>query len=119
MAVVEPGYGAYLRSNARYTTAQITGAATTWGDKGQASTIVSPIALKADADTEVVRQAQFLAGPMVKDRHVVKGKRRDLIGKAVVVQADRLGYAGGAVAFVIAASETPDGTTTLTVLKRL
>lgn len=121
MATVDPGYGAYLKAPARYVTAVIAGAAAAWGDKALASTINTPIALKADAQTEANRQAQFLAGPIARDRHIVKGLRRDLIGKLIVLQGDRLGYEGnGALAFVIGASESDEiRTTTLTVLKRL
>jgi hypothetical protein len=119
--VVDPGYGAYLKAPARYINAAVGTAAATWGDKAITSTIVSPISLAADAQTEATRQAQFLAGPIARDSHLVKGLRRDLIGKLITLQGDRLGYDGaGALAFVIGAAESSDvRTTTLTVLKRL
>ena len=120
MATVDPGYGAYLKAPARYVTAAIAGAAAAWGDKATKTTIITPIANKADAQTEANRQAQFLAGPIARDRHVVKGLRRDLIGKLITLNGDRAGYENGSLAFVIGAAE-PDEirTTVLTVLKRL
>lgn len=121
MATVDPGYGAYLKAPARYVSATIAGAGAAWGDKALTSTIISPIALKADAQAEAVRQAQFLAGPIARDRHTVKGLRHDLIGKLITLQGDRLGYEGaGSLAFVIAAVESDEvRMTALTVLKRL
>jgi len=120
-ATVDPGYGAYLKAPARYVSATIAGATAAWGDKALASTILSPIALKADAQTEANRQAQFLAGPFARDRHVIIGLRSDLVGKLITLRGDRLGYeGGGSLAFVIGAAESADvRTTTLTVLKRL
>lgn len=118
---VDPGYGAYLKSDARYVTTTVAGAAAAWGDKALRSTIMSPISLKDDAQAEATRQAQFLAGPIARDRHVVNGLRRNLIGKLITLQGDRLGYeGGGSLAFVIGAAESETArTTTLTVLKRL
>jgi len=117
---VDPGYGAYLKTSARFVTTIISGATATWGDRAVGTSIMSPIALKADAQTEATAQAQFLAGPLARDRHIVQGLRKDLIGKLITLNGDRLGYEAGALAFVIGAAEM-DGVrlTTLTVLKRL
>lgn len=117
MTSVPAGYGAYLQADGRYTTAAISGASAAWGDKALASSIMSPIAYKADADTEVARQAQFLAGPLVRDITLVPGQRSDLLFQVVTIYADRLGYEGGAVVFVIGVAEQTNGTL-LTVLKR-
>lgn len=115
---VEPGYGAYLQAQARYVSATVAGSLATWGDKSFTSTVMSPIALKADAQAEAIRQAQFLAGPIARDRHVVPGAKAYLIGRPIIITADRAGYESGATVFVIGAAEE-GGTTTLTVLKRL
>jgi len=117
---VEPGYAAWLKAPARFVTTTIAGAAATWGDKALDSEAVSPLAYKADAQAEATRQAQFLAGPLVRDRITVPGLRKDLLGKNVTIYGDRLGYENGATVFVLNVAEQ-DGArmTTLTVLKRL
>lgn len=119
MAGVDAGYAAYLRGPARYVTTTLPDQVTRFGDKVQASTIISPIAEKAPAQAEATRQAQFLAGPIAQDFHIVKGQRRDLIARSITVIGDRLGYEAGVNVFVIGAAELDDGTTRLTVLKRL
>jgi len=120
MAAVPSGFGAWLKSPARYSTATIVGAADAWGEKATTSTNVSPLAYKTDADAEAVRQAQFLAGPIARDTHVVIGARSDLIGRVVRIIGPKLGYDDGVDVFVVAAVESEtNGTTALTVLKRL
>ena len=120
MADVPAGYGAYLKSPARYAATTITGASTVWGDKALDSEVISPLALQIDAQSEATRQAQTLAGPLVKDSHVIKGRRRDLIGKPVLIYNPLLGYGGGSYCYVIGAVEASDSnTTTLTVIKAL
>lgn len=117
---VDPTYAAWLKDTARYVT-WAPGSATAWGTAAVESTILSPLALQADALIEASRQANFLAGPIAKDTVIVKGQRRDLIGRVITVQGDRLGYEGaGAAVFVCGAAEADTGgVTTLTVLKRL
>ena len=120
MPTVDPGYGAYLQSPARYTTARVAGAAAAWGKSVADSTIMSPLANKADADAEAIYQTQFLAGPIARDRIVVSGLQRDLIGRVVTIRGDRLGYEDGADVFVVGVAESDRArTSTLTVLKRL
>lgn len=117
---VDAGYAAYLTSPARTVGATITGALAAWGTKAISSAIQSPLALKEDAQTEAIRQAEFLAGPIARDKHIVRGAQADLIGKLIVIVGDRLGYENGALAFVIGAAEAEGGgSTALTVLKRL
>ena len=116
---IASGYAQYLKSAALYASADVTDALAKWGSKATTSTIISPIAFKSDAQAEAARQATFLAGPLARDAHVVKGQRSDLIGQIVTLYGDRLGYEGGASALVIGAVEAETGdTTTLTVLKR-
>ena len=117
MGVVTPGYGAYLKAAARFASATIAGAGM-WGDQGQTSSVISPLANQADAQAEAVRQAQFLAGPLVVDNAVVPGRRADLVGTSIYLQGDRYGYEAAPEVFVIGADEG-NTTTTLTVLKRL
>lgn len=117
---VDAGYASWLKAPSRTVGATITGAAAAWGDKAVDSTVVSPLALKADAQAEATYQAQFLAGPIARDTVLVKGLRADLIGRLVTIVGDRLGYEDGADVFVIGAKESDRvQTTSLTVLKRL
>lgn len=120
MAVVDSGVAAWLKSDARNVGATVAGAAAAWGDRALDSRVVSPLALKADAQALATAQAQFLAGPLARDRVVVKGARKDLVGRLVTLVGDRLGYDVGPSVFVIGAQEADQGgTTELTVLKRL
>lgn len=115
---VDAGYADWLKTDARYVTYTVAGAAAAWGDNAVDSKVISPLALKADATTEVAAQAAFLTGPLARDRHVVQGLRKDLIGQLVTLVNSQLGYASGALAFVLGAQEG-DATTTLFVLKRM
>jgi hypothetical protein len=115
---VDAGFIAYLKSEGLYTSAPSPNAAQ-W-PKGSEAVIMSPILTRANAVTEATRQAAFLGGPNAKDRVLVKGLRRDLIGKCITVKNARLGYGGvGAKVFVLGAQENANRTTTLTVVKRL
>jgi hypothetical protein len=120
VSTVEPGYAAWLKTNARYVGATVAGAAQAWGDTAIDSRVVSPLVDRNAAQAEAVAQAQFLAGPIARDKIVVAGLRKDLIGRLITISGDRLGYENGSVAFVIGAAESERvRTTTLTVLKRL
>jgi len=120
---VDAGLAAWLKADALYVAAADASIATTWGTKATETTIISPIALEADADTEAARQLRFFEGPLVADQHIVKGLRHDLIGKLIRVKTravQALGYDTAQFVFVIAAAESDTSdTTTLTVLKRL
>lgn len=117
MPVASP-FAAWLKAEALYSTSS--GGNGSWGDKAKDSTVITPLANEGDAAVEADRQASFLSGPLARDTHIVKGARADLIGKVVSIEGDRLGYVGGSNAFVIRAAENDaNGTTQLTVLKRL
>lgn len=114
---VDTTFASWLKSDALYVSSAPASAGV-WGDSAQASTLVSPLALKADAEAEAARQSTFLAGPLVVDEHDVQGARKDLIGRTITITGDRLGYEQGRVAFVIGAQEGA-GITTLTVITRM
>lgn len=120
MAAVDPGYALWLKAKALFvesTNATVDGA---WGTRATISERVSPLATKAAADTEAARQRALLEAPMVIDRLSVPGLRSDLIGQPVTLTADRLGYAGGVVCFVIGVVEMEKvERTMLTVLRRM
>lgn len=120
MAGVDPGLADFLRAPARYVSAAGTGAGL-WASQGVETEIISPLALTADANAEVARQATFLVGPLAKDIVVIPGLRRDLHGKCILVQHARLGYgSGGAPVFVLGVKEDErTKMSTLTVLKKI
>jgi len=120
MATVEPGYASWLTLPARYVSTAIAGAASAWAGLAEDSSIISPLALKADAQTVATSQAQILAGPNARDQLTIAGLHADKIGTVINVTADRAGYENGANVFVVGAQEADEGkVTTLTVIKRL
>lgn len=119
MPTVDPARADWLKREALFSAATVSGAFTKWGDLALDSTIISALALKADADTESAKQAAFMAGPLAREKIDVIGFRKDLVGQVVTITGDRLGYeAGGLAVFVLGAAEQ-GGFTTLTVLRRL
>lgn len=114
---VDASFADWLKADARYVTAPAAAAAA-WGDGARETTIVSPLALQADAAAEAANQAAILAGPLAIDEHDVPGARVDLVGRCVTIAADRLGYGAGRACLVVGATEKP-GFTTLTVATRL
>lgn len=114
---VAPSFADWLKATALYATSADDGSA--WGDKAVETEIISPLAFKPDALTEAARQLEVLGGPLAVDEHVVSGRHIAMLGKSVRVAGDRLGYENGAQVFVIGATEQANGTTVLTVLKRL
>ena len=117
MRAVDPAYGQWLKSDALYLRARSATAAA-WGDRGASTTAMSPFALRADAAAEADRQLAFLAGPLVRDRVLVAGARRDLVGRVIEVVGDRLGYQQARRVFVIGAEEGV-AETVLTIVRSL
>lgn len=114
---INPTFADWLKAVALYATATVDASA--WGDSAIETEIVSPLAFRPDALAEAARQLDALGGPLAVDEHVVLGRRSDLIGQTVAILGDRLGYETPARVFVIGVAEQANGTTTLTVLKRL
>jgi hypothetical protein len=116
---VDSGYADWLKKGALFINAAPASAAL-WPDRGKATEITTPFNARADAIDESVRQLAFLAGPNVKDKILVMGARKDLIGKSITAKGDRLGYNGaGKVVFVLGVEELDNGTTVLTVVRPL
>lgn len=117
---VDAGFARWLKEGVIFAPAEDAAAAAKWGSLARSTDIVSALADEAGAQAEAARQLAFLAGPIAIDRHLVAGSRFDLIGQAVTIAGDRLGYEAGVTVFVIGAEEAA-GTdqTTLTVLRRL
>ena len=117
MPTVDSASVLYLKAPALFTKATAVSAAT-WGDRAVDSEIISPLALKAAADTEAARQIALLEGPLVEDSCRVMGQRKDLMHKVVTLQGNPLDYAGGKVGFVIGYREE-EGTTILSIIRKL
>ncbi|HYD12741.1 MAG TPA: hypothetical protein VEC11_07825 [Allosphingosinicella sp.] len=117
---VDAGLVDWLKTGAKFEASTDAGIAAAWGADAAETEIVSPLALLADAAAEAVRQEAFLKGPLVIDRHVVRGLKAYLVGRPATITIDRLGYDAGVDVFVIGAEER-DGVelTNLTVLRRL
>ncbi len=116
---VEPNFADWLQSEALFATAADAVIGTRWPTQSIESETISPFASKADGEAESARQLAFLGAAKDVDVHVVPGRHRNLIGRVVTLQADRLGYDAGVACFVIAADETQvAGHTALTVLRR-
>jgi hypothetical protein len=117
---VDAGFARWLKEGVIFAPADDAATSALWGALARSSDIVSPLATKAGADAEGIRQIAFLKGPFVVDQHVVPGQRFDLLGRAVALTNPRLGYAGGVTVFVIGVEESEDvNLTALTVLRRL
>lgn len=109
----------YLKNVALFTAAANPGGVAWGAARAIESEIISPLYEKADADAEAVRQAAFLAGPLVEDVVTVKGARRDLMLQPITIEGDMLGMAGGVAAFVIGFEERDNGQTDLVVIRSL
>lgn len=119
MAAVDASLAEWLKAAALYAPATDAGVAAAWGVRAIETEIVSPFAERADAEAEAARQLAFLSGPLVLDRHVVDGQRRDLLGRTVAIDGDDLDYPAGVLAFVIRVEELDGNLTALDVLRRL
>lgn len=118
MSTIDQGYAAELKA-ANLTVALATPDAARWAAQGVSASALSPFADPAGAAAEAARRAAFLAGPLVRDRAVVQGEQRALIGRCIRLAGTDLGYSAGELVFVVGVAEQDNGTTVLTVLRRL
>lgn len=117
---VDPGIARWLKEGVIFASAEDAAIVASWAGLARSSDTFSPFATKAGAEAEAARQLAFLKGPLVLDEHLVAGSRFDLIGCPVTITGDWLGYAAGAVVFVVGAAEVEDvDETRLTVVRRL
>ncbi|MBA2717740.1 MAG: hypothetical protein H0U52_00665 [Chloroflexi bacterium] len=118
MPAIDSGLADWLKSASLNTSVAADGVE--WGDRAVTIEQQSPIDLKAEAQVEAARIVAFMSGPLVKDRVTVKGRRRDLLHRVITATGNRVGYTlAGVVAFVIGVAENENGTTSLTVLRKL
>lgn len=117
--MTDAAFAERLKAGALYVSAT-PAAGLAWADRGVESTLISSLATSSGATSEAQRQADFVGGPLVRDTHIVPGRRHDLLFKPIQITHASLGYAGSPTVFVIGVEEAAGGTyTTLTVLKRL
>lgn len=121
MPTVDADFAEWLGKEALYTSLANAGLAAGLLDSAIESEIVSPLAIKAAADSEVSRQLTMVGGPLALDRHVVKGQRRDLLGRCItlVEPGGSFGYNPGVSVFVVSADEQDDNLTVLEVVRSL
>ncbi|WP_426255426.1 hypothetical protein [Sphingomonas sp. DC2300-3] len=116
-AAVSAGFAAWLKAEQRMLPVAVPGA-TRW-PRGRTIAVATPFATVEGAQAEGARLTAFYAAPLVLDRAIVVGRRADLWGRCIAVDYARYGYAPGDLVFVIGAQELDNGTTQLTVLRRL
>lgn len=91
-----------------------------WPANGRRIEALSPFATQAGGEAEAARVAALFDAPLVRDRAVVPGRVRDLTRRCIRLKAEGLDYpAEGALVIVLGAAEQENGTTVLTVLRRL
>ncbi len=91
-----------------------------WGDDAIETERMTVLASKSGAIEEGQRQLAFLGGPLVEERHVVKGKLRPYLGKVITVTIADLGYDAGLDVFLLSAvDDILTGFSQITVLRRL
>ena len=114
---VSSDYAAYLKAPGLYAAADRPNAGS-WAD-GVTLTRDSSMATVAGGQIEAGRQIAFLGGALVRDAGVVPGRKGYLLGRAIIGRHIELGYAAGVTAFVIGAEEQANGTTKLTIIRKL
>lgn len=114
MATVDRGYAAALKAPQATRVVAANGWAT-----ANVITVPTPFATEAGAAAEGARVAEFMGGPLVRDRAVVAGERRDLARRCIRLSGGLDYRAAGELVFVIGVAEQTNGTSVLTVLRRL
>lgn len=119
MPLVDSDFSAWLRDEARFTTAQNASVPSGLQTGGPESEMVSALAFLSNAQAEAARQIAILGFTIAIDEHLIDGQRMDLLGLPVTLTAPYLEYDAGATVFVIGAEENDDDTTRLTVVRRI
>lgn len=122
MTAVDPAYAQWLIAEALWQVSTDATLAARWGSSAQTTERVTTIATKADAAAEAARQIAFLGGggPLVIEEHELVGAWRQYLGRVINLTIDRLGYDAGLNVFLIGAQDNgANGTSTLTVIRRL
>ena len=122
MTAVDPAYAQWLIAEALWQVSTDATLAARWGSSAQTTERVTTIATKADAAAEAARQIAFLggSGPLVIEEHELVGAWRQYLGRVINLTIDRLGYDAGLNVFLIGAQDNgANGTSTLTVIRRL
>ncbi|MCP9222736.1 hypothetical protein MKP08_08260 [Erythrobacter sp. LQ02-29] len=109
----------WLRSNELVEIATNAVIAARWGDLASVGAVSSPLALRADARAEALRQLAFFDSPLAVETIEVPGRHAHRIGTALPLFADEEGYREGPLVFVIGAEEREGGVTLFTVLRKI
>lgn len=120
MTAVDPVFAQWLQAEALWFVATDAALAARWGTAAATGERLTTIALAADAEAEGNRQLAFLGGPLVRERHLVKGRWASLLGRVVTLTIAQLGHDAGTDVFVVGAEDQlAAGTSWITVLRRL
>ena len=79
----------------------------------------SPLALRSDAAAEGARQLAFFGQALAVETLELAGRHAGLVGRSRRIETDAPGYSGTPAVFVIGAQERGNGTTLLTVLRKV
>jgi hypothetical protein len=122
MTTPDAALAEWLQSQSRLTSAEDAATAAAFGDEAAVSTILSPYALKADADAEAARGLAFLKLPAVEEHIDVDTTAavETIIGRCVTITAPSPGYEAGALVYVVGGDrDRASGAIMLNVLRRL
>lgn len=117
MAAVDQGFAAALKGE--HLTATVSAEAGAWAGRGRQLAVTSPLATREGAAAEGSRLLALFGGPLVRDRAVVDGERRNLARRCIRLRGGLDYSAAGDLVFVLGVQEQANGTTILTVLRRL
>lgn len=117
--LVDSAFTAWLKAPALYASGTNGSLPAGLNDAARDQEIISSIYNLAGANAELARQVAFLAGPLARDVAIVRGAHVNLIGRAINLTCDLLGYEVGPLVFVIGVDERDDGLSEITVLRRL
>ena len=119
MSAVPPTLAEWLRSAELIEVAGSTAVTAAWGDLAAVSRISTPLAIRSDAAVEGQRQLAFLGVPMALETLELPGRQAALLGTSKRIACDAPGYEATPAVFVIGVQENDNGSTQLTVLRRV
>jgi len=122
MSGPDPAFAEWLQSASRLTSAEDAAVLAAFGGDARESSVMSPYAIKADADAESARQLAFVKLPHVEETVQILGLGIVAAprGRCVTITAPAPGYTGGALCFVLGDDkDRASGGAVLHVLRRL
>lgn len=120
MPLPSMSYGAWLQTDALYTTIASNDLAATWGDDAHKVERITGYATQAAASAEAFRQMQFQGQALAIENHLLKGKFAGMRGRTITIVNDKLGYHVGLDVIVLGAQDDRgNGMSAVTVLRRV